>query len=128
MDKNFEPIYSILTSKPVNLESMQIYDMQALIVKQDSQIRALSEYILNHSVLTFEVNADSENITVGGIEIAKVRRISGAVVEVAMNRKVFQADAVYTENNVPAREIAISANVLTITFGGFVRNFTLSII
>lgn len=67
-----EPMSSILTQKPVDLASMQIFDMQALLSIQDIQIRALSEYILKNCKISFDVSIGDTEIWCGTVKLANV--------------------------------------------------------
>jgi hypothetical protein len=95
-------MYSILTSKQIDLSTLQIFDIQGLLVKQDKQIRALSSYITDNCKKTFTINKSDTEIVFLGNKIADVSVVvNGLTIE--MSKPLLSCIA-YNDNDVYVTE------------------------
>lgn len=130
-----EPLYSILSSKPIDFGSMQVFDMQGIIVKQDKQIRALTEHIIDSSRLSMEIHRSDTSIIFYNRQIARIEVIDGNVrvvfeddsMGVKKTRTIFGAVAKSIDGTEKYRT-EIEDNVVTVYLTGNTDIFSLEII
>lgn len=107
-----EILTAIRTMVIPDVTSMQLYDVQTLLVKQSKQMRELAGILIDSGKLTIRIDASTTSIDIADKHIADVA-VVGNNIECTINRTVIM-NAIVTSSTGSTIEHKVSGQTITI--------------